>query len=234
VPGALREAEVLGLGGPPQLARAVAATRLGREFSDGAYWRAALSWLVRWSDEIGLDRVGPVIDYLEAARGWSSVPPVAGRTATSLLRQVAAWHTSLGRVIADGLSWSGTDWAERTEHMPIADDQWGYWHLVELRDASALAAEGQALRHCVYTYRWRCRFGEASIWSLRYRVVRSGDPGRVRSVATMEVDLRTRTIVQLRGFANRPPRGPGIDVIRRWAHEHRLGWSGDVVASLAA
>ncbi|MCE9575433.1 MAG: PcfJ domain-containing protein [Deltaproteobacteria bacterium] len=228
---ALREAEVLGLGGSPALARAVSATWLGGAFEHGAYWRAALAWIARHAPAI--DQVGPILDYLEAARAWSAVPPVAGRSVASLWRQVGAWHDALGRVRPGGCTWASTGWAGRDEREPDGVRQI-CWQLVELRDDAALGAEGDAMRHCVYTYRSRCCLGQASIWSLRRRVEQPGDFGRARAVATIEVDPRTRTIVQLRAFANGRVKGPGVDVIRRWASDQGLRWSGEVLATLAA
>ena len=173
-----------------------------------------------------------MLDYLEGVRGASPVPPVAGRTAASLWRQVVAWHVALGHVTASGPSWAATGWAGRDEAMPDGDAR-VWWHLVELGDAAALAAESQAMRHCVYSYAYLCRAGAASIWSLRRRVERPGELGRARSIVTVEVDPRSRTIVQVRGFANRRATGPGVDVIRRWAAEHQLAWSAAVLTTLA-
>ncbi|MEZ4401812.1 MAG: PcfJ domain-containing protein [Kofleriaceae bacterium] len=230
---ALRRAQVLGLGGSPALARAVAATRLGRAFVDEPYWRAALAWLAARSSELPIDQVASVIDYLEQVRAVSPVPPVVGRTVASLLRQSVAWQVSRGRVPVGARAWVAAGWAERDEREAGDGQAAVWWHVVELRDAAALALEGHALRHCVYGYRFSCQRGRASIWSLRRSVGSPGEPGRARAVATIEVEPRTGTIVQLRGRANRPVRGPGVDVIRRWAVEAGLTWSACVLASLA-
>jgi hypothetical protein len=119
----------LGLGGSPQLANAVIATRLGRSFEHGAAWREAIAWLVRWSDDLDLAQVGPIIDYLQAMRheptrvrtpggpklGGPLQPDLSlsGRSLDSLWRDVAVRRPLIG-VPGDRpvLSWSRSRWSE--------------------------------------------------------------------------------------------------------------------------
>lgn len=222
---ALRCAEVRGLGGSPGLAVAVALSRLERTFTDGPYWRAALAWIVRWEDEVPPDHLGPVLDYLDAARAWSARPPVAGRTATSLWRQVVAWHTALGHGASSGARWQPAGWAGHAEREVLADGRTLCWDLIELVDPGALAFEGNAMHHCVYSYQARCRSGESSIWSLRRRIERGHDLGPGRAVLTIEVAPRTRTIVQVRGPANRLATAGPLAIVERWARAQGLGWA---------
>lgn len=228
---ALRCAEVRGLGGSPGFGFAVALSRLGRTFTDGAYWRAALAWLVRWEDEVPPDHLGPVLDYLDAARALSARPPVAGRTATSLWRQVVAWHTALGKGAAGGARWQPVGWEGRAEREPLTDGRTRCWDLIELVDAGSLAFEGNAMHHCVYSYQARCRSGESSIWSLRRRVERGDDHGQARPVLTIEVAPRTHTIVQVRGVANRRATAEPLAIVARWAAAQGLGWAPDALGA---
>lgn len=231
---ALRRAEILGLGGSDALAMRVAECRLGQSFEHGAYWRVALGWIVRNADELAPGQLVPVLDYLAAARAWTSVPPVAGRSATSLSRDVRAWHVTLGRTSSDRLRWAPLGLATHDEHQDLDDGTRVSWHLVELLDSGALLDEGRALRHCVAAYSYHCRGGRSSIWSLRRRTMRRGELGAARSLATIEIDPRRRVIVQARGPANSAPRGPGVAVLRRWAAGQHLTWAPEVLASLAA
>lgn len=229
VRSALRCAEVQGLGGSPGLGVAVAMSRLGRTFTDGAYWREALAWLVRWEDEVPPDRLGPVLDYLDAARAWAARPPVAGRTATSLWRQVVAWRIARGLGAAGTARWASVGWGGHTEREVLADGGAWCWELVELVEGGALEFERDAMRHCVYAYLWRCQRGASSIWSLRRWFERGDHHGRARSVLTIEVAPRTRTIVQVRGVANRVARGAPLAVVERWAAAQGLRWSPDAL-----
>ncbi|MBL8627058.1 MAG: PcfJ domain-containing protein [Myxococcales bacterium] len=231
---ALRCAEVRALGGSLGLGYAVAMSRLGRTFTDGAYWRAALAWIVRWEDEVPPDHLGPVLDYLDAARAWTARPPVVGRTATSLWRHVVAWHTALGKGEAGGARWPPAGWAGHVEREALGDGRTLCWDVIELTDAGALAFEGNAMRHCVFSYQAWCRSGASSIWSLRRRVERGDDYGQARAVLTIEVAPRTRTIVQVRGLANRVARGEPLAVVERWAQAQGLGWAPDALGTRPA
>ena len=58
------------------------------------------------------------------------------------------------------------------------------------------------MRHCVAAYLSRCLSGQSTIWSLRRRVVHPEGASLPRSMLTIELDPRSATIVQVRGFAN--------------------------------
>lgn len=230
---ALRWAEVSGLGGEPGLGLAIAMSRLGTDFTDPGYWRPALAWLARWSHEVPPDRLGPILDYFEAMRAAAPRPPVAGSTPASLWRRVTAWHVALGQAASGDVEWAATGWPPLRVREPVAGDRAVCWDLVELCDAAALAVEGQRMRHCVAMYRWWCQRGQASIWTLRRRVDVGEQLGAPRSVATIEVDPRTRRIVQVRGPANHRPVRAGVALVRQWAAAAGLGWDPAVTAFLA-
>lgn len=232
IASALRRAEVLGLGGSPELAAAVAATWLGQTFEHGEYWREALAWLSRQGDALPLEQLGQILEYLEAARAGSATPPLRGRTAASLWRRVSEWHQAI-RWGVGSPSWPAAEWGGRDERLPLSDGRTLCWHLIQLRDPGALVAEGHAMRHCVASYRVECKGGISTIWSLRSRVERPDELGRARSVLTLEVRPRTRTIVQMKGFANREPSGPGVAVVQRWVKEQGLRISPTLARKLA-
>lgn len=222
LPHALRRAEVLGLGGSVELADAIAQSRLGKGFEHGEYWRAALAWMARQGDELRLEKLGVLLDYLETARGWSKLPPVEGRTVASLERRAREWN----RVVCWGggsAHWPAAAWTGREERAELPDQRVACWYLFQLRDVTALQAEGKAMRHCVGSYSYQCTRGVSTIWTLRRRVERAGqEVTRMRSVFTLEIDPRTRTLVQVKGFANRKPGGPGVAIVQRWVAEQGL------------
>jgi hypothetical protein len=63
VSAALRWAQVRGLGGEDPLARAVVATRLGREFGNEEFWLKVLRFFVH-HPKMDTIHVGPVVDFL--------------------------------------------------------------------------------------------------------------------------------------------------------------------------
>ena len=238
---ALRRAEVLGLGGSPELANAVIATRLGRSFEHGAAWRQAIAWLVRWSDDLDLAQVGPIIDYLQAVRheptrvrtpgGPSFRGPLqpdlslTGRSLDSLWRDVTARLAMIG-VPGDRpkLSWSKSRWNDLVVGGKGASGRARIqWRLVELLDSNQLREEGISMRHCVATYAQRCAGGASTIWSLRrHRIDEYGADDRGWPTLTIEVEPRTATIVQLGG---RRVSGERLAILRAWAARERLAFA---------
>jgi hypothetical protein len=97
------------------------------------------------------------------------------------------------------------------------DDVSVRWRLFELRRSYQLEIEGRRMRHCVGSYVGDCRQGSSSIWSLR-----SIWKETTRWEATIEVDRRTRTIVQVRGDSNRKPSRDAFEHVERWAERNRL------------
>jgi hypothetical protein len=215
---ALRRAEVLGLGGTPELADVLLTTRIAEDFTNAERWRQALAWLVRCGDSVDLTRVRPLVDFLHA--NINDVE-LRGRTFASVLRLVTHWHGWLGSQTTRVFTWPRSRWNGMLVPVhPTSDEpRKGEWAIVELLDSRELAHEGRVMRHCVSTYAHACAGRFASIWSLRHRWC---DETVWRSVLTIEVRTNTGMIVQLRGKANALPRGEPLDLVRRWASREGL------------
>ena len=211
---AMRRAEILALGGPPELVEAIQRTRVAVDLDDGEFWREAMQWFVEHWDELGEARTVELVELFLAlrevtpagSRGFSLV----GRTPESLERTLAQWRRDGGGV-ALGIRWPGSGLAELDW-----SDEIGRWAVVELTSAKALSREGQALRHCVGGYWTSCLWGRTSIWSVR---VRTGEDRGWQPRCTFEVHPDEAAIVQIRGFDNRKVRGRQRKAIERWA-EH--------------
>jgi hypothetical protein len=235
VTAALRWGQVRGLGGPEGLARAVAATRLGREFGGEEFWLTVLRFFVR-HPRMDTAHVGPVVDFLQAQRfeprevflpgpGLTRQGPprpdysLKGRTVASLLRQVGDWHRQVGRDDRPpALAWARSGIKE-FRHVEGTEQQENLrlWAVRELLTSRDLLLEGQALRHCVAEYARDCSRRRTTIWSLRVDAGR----GPVRAL-TVEVDPAGRAILQARGRANRLPRPAERAVLERWAAREGL------------
>lgn len=226
----VRWAQVRAAGGGDELARAVAATRLGRVLEHEDFWETAVRFLVR-QRTFPTDQVGPVIDFLQhqkfewrdgvsAGGVFGPQPPprpdyaLKGRTAASVLRDMAAWHRQLGL----GHGGAGRSWRpapvrpyRRIDGTEAAGDM-RVWTITELRTDRDLFLEGQAMRHCVAAYADRCARGQTSVWSLRVETGRGG-----RRALTIELDWAGRVVRQARGTANRRPRPAELDLLAAWA-----------------
>jgi hypothetical protein len=230
---ALRWGQVRGLGGSKELARAIVATRLGRSFDEEDFWRTVVHFFVN-HPELGLEHVGPIVDYLHAQRflapddveegELSDEPPqphlsMKGRTPRSLLRQIGEWQARLRRQPSvEAFRWNpsgigGFRWEEPSDGRP------GYrrWTIGELLSSGALYREGAAMCHCVATFARACARRQASIWSMRFEV-----PGRRYRALTIEVDPRTRTIRQARRHHDAWPTAKQRRILERWAVQEGL------------
>ena len=234
---ALRRAELVALGAKDDLVNAVLATRLGAELANGEFWRTVMQFFARWSDRIDLGAVGPIVHFIQHIRhehvevvteaGVRSVDPpepgfsIKGRSPTSMQRLVEAWHRGLGARPVSALSWSQSRLRGLTfEEPPAEPDQAPVrWRLVELTSSAELQDEGKTLQHCVASYARLCLWGRSRIWSLR----RSGRSAAFRSVATIEIDPKARTIVQARGLRNRPISWRARELMLLWARRENLG-----------
>jgi hypothetical protein len=134
-----------------------------------------------------------------------------GRTFGSMRQLSNDWHrwTFSGRV-AVYRSW------------PQLIDAWQGKHqgqvvrAFELTNNRALGDEGQRQKHCVFSYARLCEEGWCRIVSLRWFV-----PGADREDkrVTIEVDVRHRQVVQIRGKLNREASDDEMMVIKLWAGE---------------
>lgn len=232
---ALRWGQVVGLGGNPRLAQAIATTRLGEHFEHEDFWITVIRFLID-TPMLDLVHVGPIIDYLHdqrfvereefvAAGVFERRPPaqpnltMKGRNPRTLLRQVERWHHQLGHETASIKSeWTGSgiggfDGIEGTKGSPSLRR----WTIREILGGHALVAEGRAMQHCVASYARSCARRETSIWSLQMH----NHEGSQR-VLTVEVRLASKTICQARGKRNAMPDAKSKDILRRWAAQEKL------------
>jgi hypothetical protein len=226
----LRWAQVLGLGGSKALARAVVGTRLGKVLGNEEFWESVLHFFIN-HPSLDLAQVGPVVDFLQHQRfEWKEgvspggvfgkqPPPrpdytMKGRTVASILRQVEEWHKELGQEAnQSSITWRHAPFKEfRLVQGEEALGNMRVWTITELLTSRALFLEGQAMRHCVATYKENCVRRQTSIWSMQVETQR----GRQRAL-TIEVDISKRTICQVRGKCNRLPSVNERAIVERWA-----------------
>ena len=226
---ALRFGETRGLGGGERLAREVASGRLGKRIAHPEFWRTVLAFLAA-QPPLDPDQVNPIVDFVHANKFASdeihtaagvrtrNAPwpdfSIKGRTLKSLQRLVDAWHAELA--ISKSGKWrswpkSGIRNFRFLERNLAGEDDWE-WSILELLDSGALHAEGRTMRHCVYSYADRCHKGDTTIWSLRLR-----RNGAKKTIVTIEVDPRKRSIIQAQAKCNRPPGARSREILDRWA-----------------
>jgi hypothetical protein len=238
---ALRWSQVRGLGGSETLARMVAGTRLGKVLEHEEFWESAILFFINHPLPDSAV-VGHIVDFLQhrkfqskpviSANGvYGGRPPpcpdytMKGQTVFSLLWEVRKWRRQEGREASEqARSWQRSPFTElKLVERSEAPAHGRIWTIAELLTGRALVAEGHAMRHCVATYAGRCLRRATSIWSMKVK----NRSGRHR-VLTIEVNLATGTVCQVRGRRNRLPRADERKVVERWAAQEGMVVDGSV------
>ncbi|MBU0550683.1 PcfJ domain-containing protein [Myxococcota bacterium] len=237
---ALRAAQVEALCDAPTRARPLARALMSTSFGVGRYphgedkGQAVIHWLAR-QPELRVEDVGPLVDYIihaQADEAWS----LKGRTVASLSRDAQAWHLELARlrkIAGEVFPASPFEGWTRTEAADLRQGLYWRYQLEEIPTSKALAAEGRAMGHCVYSYARQIISGRISIWSLRRQRVTVFDgveceAGVVERLLTLEVRNDARQIPQVRGRFNRKAQAWERTLVRRWAQQNGLSLSASV------
>ncbi len=163
-----------------------------------------------WNEMRTLERA-EVIDFLRETMGNSEFS-YKGRTLGSIRKLTREWHRTFHTgEVAVYKTWSQRfgAWEHRRKCVVL--------RAFEITNNRALADEGQKLRHCVYGYAEQCVSGMSSIVSFRHYA--SGLDGDLLEVGrlTLQVNIRTRQVVQIRGKLNRTATVEEMKHIRLWA-----------------
>lgn len=170
-----------------------------------------------------LNTLNDLIDYIsyryQENRNFSLFG--VGHTIQSLIKQMHQWHADLRRIKVIGDSkWEGHPIENQTIIIKINDSEI-HWNFTQIKTAKDLAAEGNAMRHCVYGYRASCASGAISIWSL------TSNDGFNEKKRRITIELRNSgEIAQARGLANRMPKPDEKNIIAKWASRNSLTYLG--------
>jgi hypothetical protein len=220
---AIRYAQTRGsVGGSENLARALAATRLGR----GLYaedMEPRILTVIEWFCRQGMlntDLIGPLFDYIEH-RLHDLEFNITGRTVTAMQRGMEEWHQAMNRAGQHGVPNSyggGRTPPEKFKSSGIAEPelieiQNVLWSVQEILTMADLITEGSQLKHCVSSYWYRIEGGSTSIWTLQREN---------RRELTLEVDNLTRTVVQARGVCNARPTSDQARMMHHWASKNHI------------
>jgi hypothetical protein len=225
---ALRWGQVRALGGSERLARAVINSSLREAQEDEPFWLSVMQFFA--ADPM-LDpyQVGPVVDWIRNQRfvaeprrivngiacgGGIPQPRLSmkGRTIGSVLRQVERWHRDLNRAAIDSSAvWPtcGIPGYERIEGIKGSQT---IVRIDEIVTSADLQQEGRAMRHCVASYARTCARGTSAIYSLN----QDNGTGYERRL-TIQLDVRSKHIVQARGRFNALPLPLDERYLRNWA-----------------
>ena len=163
-------------------------------------------------------------DYLRWRKNQNPAFSVTGQgfNIESLEKKMIDWHHDMARVKSMGTdSWVGVpmvDWSVEREDKYGVMNTWTFHQILKAPD---LAAEGNAMHHCVFSYKRSCMDGSLSIWSLRCAPQYATHVGHEERKLTIELSNDGR-INQARGLANRPPRHEESHILQLWARTFDL------------
>ncbi len=233
---ALRWGQVHALGGNRQLAEALRGTYLVRAlnthdtnprdfwFVEDDFWISVIRFFLL-NPMLNPRHANPIIDYIQHQK-YIGQPPARpnfsmnGRTPETLLRQVEAWYQELHRA-GEKKEKKGTPgrWAGSGIGGFRFQQEHRIWDIMELTNKKELYAEGKAMGHCASTYLSFCIAGEISMWAMAIK-----DEGETvwKKAVTIEVELPSRRITQVRGRFNRFPTQEEKSILERWAAKENL------------
>lgn len=206
------------IGADVNLAFMIGRSKLAEKDFKNEFWRNCARFFATHNPG-SLNVLNDIIDYVNHRFAENCEYSLfgGGHTVESLIKQMHQWHADLRRVkVIGNYSWEGHGINDQTLVTKINNED-KHWIFTQIKTAKELAAEGNAMRHCVYGYRDRCVSGSISIWSLS-----TGDEfGQKKRRATIEL-VNDGRITQARGVANRSLKPEERNIIARWASKNGL------------
>lgn len=215
IPEALRWAQVKGLMGDDKLAKRIAYSWLGtKEYEDEEFWETFIRILVN-AGMFDHDGLTELIDYVRQTKAINEEYSLKGRTLRSLFRQSEEWHNHQFEL--RGIKFwelSGLKGYDKKRDQELIT-------MEELTGSKLLADEGRIMKHCVASYVQKCVSERTAIFSMRKYAA-----GLLYEVmATIEVDLSWRRIVQAKARMNRRISDEAMKHLVRWADINHLSIS---------
>lgn len=212
---ALRWAQVKGLGGNDSLAERIVYSWIGaKPYGDEDFWASFLQ-LVSNAGMLSHEKMVEIIDYVREEKRLNRLYTLKGRTIQSLMRQSDEWHNRFAHNKHNSF-WKPCGIVgyreERKKELIVIE---------ELTESAALKQEGKTMKHCVGSYAYYCAKGRTAVFSLRKL---SG--GFIQdTMATIEVNLQLKRIVQAKAKMNRPINEEAVKYMAEWAGKQALSIS---------
>ncbi|AXG73894.1 hypothetical protein DVK85_06420 [Flavobacterium arcticum] len=213
---AIRRAQALGYGATAKRADVIAWSALADSFEAEYFWSTVVHFVVKVNEDVTIDKLQVVLEYLEMFRAQQPNMDMKGRTWEALLRQAEEWHTEMAKKRdAEGY--------EQWKRVAIADfykeeDEVTYY-IIQLINSVQLYEEGYEMSHCVADYTYDCANGSTAIFSLRKYAIGAAEFERM---VTIEVSPASREIVEAKGKYNEMPTQTQDKLIMEWAAKEKL------------
>lgn len=221
-PQAVRRAQLLSLGeNNPRFFNILTTTFLRDIQEDEEFWHTIIHWFVN-HPMIDPNQVGPLLDYIRMRKGENEDWSIKGRSPLRLIHDMEEWHTALQRLVKKGVG--KAEMFESCGILPyktagkanVYGQKFECNYIInEILSAKELIKEGAELKHCVASYAYSIRNKRTSIFSLGQQVPAIGED--INKLITVEVDLKSRRVVQARGWCNRFMNEEERRIVKGWA-----------------
>ena len=181
-----------------------------------------------------LDRsvIGDISDFVlnEVFQYEENTFSFSGRTISSLIKLTNEWHEQLPDGITEdellmerhrikevptlNTTWKGLD----AEQFQMEADQYT-WVIRELKTSKELRSEGKKLNSCLASYAFYCKSGKSAIFTVERF---SPESQKTESVASLEVKIDSRTLIQAKGSHNTDLSTNVMKVVTNWTSQKKI------------
>ena len=180
-------------------------------------WEETILFLAN-NVRIPMAKIREVFDFIAFHGRNVAEFSLRGRTVASLMRLSDEWHQTIAEAEAAKarvepiITWEKSDISDDVFRLSKQNKRLKI-EVIELMNSIQLAQEGKKMRHCVGGYSNSCKTRYVAIFSIR---------NGLSTLATIEVRLRDRKIVQAKAKCNKSLSETAEKVMRSWAARNRL------------
>jgi len=197
------------------VAGSISKSKLTSKTMNNEFWISVMRFFVRFPTT--KNEINDLVDYFDHEYNANRNYTLKGRTLEAVRIKCEEWHRWLNKTKSiGGGTWTGYD-IENWKYTTGKNDNATTWSIDQICTGNSLLAEGQAMRHCVSSYKRHCMSGNTSIWSLKSNSKKVIDKRHL----TIEVNSG-HIVTQLRGFANRLPTHREYEIISIWCRDRDL------------
>jgi hypothetical protein len=217
VPQAIRWAQAKGYGASKDMAETLAWSDLPESFEREVFWVTVIQFFAK-HETLPYAKVQEVLFYIKETFEADKNFAMKGRTWEALVKQSDEWHVEYHRKLAalNRAEWNPSG-VNSFRKSVVTESEAIEYEIVELMNSEALYDEGYEMNHCVADYEYECIEGSAAIFSLRKKQAETET-----TLATIEVCLETKTIVQAKAKYNECISLEAENLMVEWAKKEAL------------
>jgi hypothetical protein len=179
------------------------------------FWISVMRFFVRFPTRVS--EMNNLMDFFTYTIRENENYSLKGRSLDTVRKSCEVWHRFLNKQRSIG----GGNW----DGCPITDSSYSVgkneqkicWTMTQIKTGNDLLKEGQAMRHCVVSYKRSCMDGGTYIWSLSSKNYN----GTMKRHLTIQLN-QNFDVVQYQGVGNRDARPNEKTILQRWANDNGI------------